>query len=305
LGNFNENLIGSVSLACCRKYELPDVIRQIATGPVDAFWSRERHVAPARASAPAPGAAGQWAWEAVKTTYKTNDFMLSCAQDYRAGQRGTGEHIWQATLGPDATAFVNHPTSLSEVDTRRPNLWAGNGVLPRAAQWGDVLVAIYQLPAGDWLGFTHAYFPAAAFDEYALSANWAFARQGRGYLALMAACGLEFVTTGQTAFRELRSHGAENIWLCHMGQALLDGSFEDFQHKILALELSHAGPSVRLTTLRGDSLAFGWEGPLLVNGQAQPLTPARHIENSYCIADLPATQMDIVYQEQGVRLKFE
>jgi hypothetical protein len=305
LGNLNENLIGIVSLACCRKYELPEVIRQIATIPVDAFWSRERHAAPVQSPELAPAADGPWPWEVVTATYKTNDFMLSSAQDYHAGQLGSSEHIWQATLGPDALVFVNHPANMSEDDGRRPNLWAGNGVLPRVAQWGDVLIALYQLPADDWLGFTHAYFPAAAFDETSIRGNWAFARNGQGYLALMAARGLEFVTQGQTAFRELRSHSRENIWLCHMGQALLDGSFADFQGKILAMEVSSDDQSARVKTLRGDTLAFGWDGAFLINGQEQPMDGARHIENPYCIADLPAAQMDIVYQEHGVRLKFE
>jgi hypothetical protein len=311
MGNFNEDVMGTVSLACCRKYELPDVIRQIATDSVDAFWSQEHHGLPALSSRPVSGeegaieGGGPWEWEVNKVAYKTNDFMLCCALDYDPGKKGSQEHIWQATLGSDAVVFVNHPTCMSEDDAHRPNLWAGNGVLPRAAQWGDVLTAIYRLPEEDWLGFTHAYFPAAAFDEHLITGNWAFCRKGKGYLALTAAQGLEFITAGQTAFRELRSFGKENIWLCHMGQELLDGSFEGFRRKILAMEVAFEGLSLRMTSLRNDRLAFGWEGPLLVNGQEQALSGFRHIENPYCTVDLPAAQMDIIYQGQGLRLKFE
>jgi len=68
-----------------------------------------------------------------------------------------------------------------------------------------VVIAVHQLPDDDWLGFTHAYFPAWAFDEYALRDGWAFARKGEGYLALTAAHGLEFITRGGNAYRELRS----------------------------------------------------------------------------------------------------
>ena len=305
LGNLNENLMGTVSLACCRKYELPEVIRQIATSPVEAFWSRERHVTPVQSPQAAPAGTSPWQSEGVTATYKTTDFMLSSAQDQRAGQPGLCEHIWQATLGPDALVFVNHPVNTSEDDSRRPNLWAGNGLLPRVAQWGDVLIALYQLPADDWLGFTHAYFPAAAFDETLITPRWAFARKGNGYLALMAARGLDFITTGHTAYRELRSHGRENIWLCHMGQALLDGTFKDFQSKILAMDVTSEDLSVAVKTLRGDSLALAWDGAFSINGQPQPLDASRHVENPYCIADLPAAQMDIVFQEQGIRLKFD
>jgi hypothetical protein len=184
-------------------------------------------------------------------------------------------------------------------------VWAGNGVLPRAAQWGDVLIALYQLPADDWLGFTHAYFPAAAFDETAFRGQWAFARKGQGYAALYAAGGLTFITLGQTAYRELRSPGPENVWVCHMGQAQLDGSFEAFQSKIMAMDCACSGLSASLKSLRGDTLSFNWEAPLLINGEPQPLDPARHIENPYCLADLPARQIDIVFEQQGLRLKFE
>ena len=302
LGNLNENLIGTVSLACCRKYELPEVIQQIATSPVAAFWSRERQTAPTDPAA--AGVASPQAWEVITANYKTKDFMLSSAQGYQPGQAGSSEHIWQATLGPDALVFVNHPVNMVEDDLHRPNLWVGNGVLPRVAQWGDVLIALHQLPGDVWLSFTHAYFPAAAFDETAFSGQWAFARKGEAYLALMAARGLEFVTHGQTAFRELRSYGAENVWVCHMGQAILDGTFAGFQSKILAMDVSTEKLAVAMTTLRGDKLAFGWEGAFLVNGQEQPMEPTRHIENPYCIADLPAAQIDIIHQEQGVRLKF-
>ncbi len=56
--------------------------------------------------------------------------MLASAQDYRAGQRGRREHIWQATMGCDAIVFVNHPTSFSDGDARLAGWWCGNGVLP-------------------------------------------------------------------------------------------------------------------------------------------------------------------------------
>ncbi len=290
-GAFTEAVMGQTSLALCRHYELPEVIRQIALSPVDAVWSQERHAWPEG--------------EVNKAVYKTRDYMLACAQDYRPGQPGAAEHIWQATLGYDAVVFVNHPASMSEDDAHRPNLWAGNGVLPRAVQWGDVVLSLFQLPADDWLGFTHAYFPARAFDEHVLAGGWAFARQGDGYLALTAQHGLDLITAGQTAWRELRSPGLENGWVCHLGQALLDGSFAEFQQKVLALDLHWDSGAVRFTSLRGDRLALDWEGPLRVNDEPQNLVGPNHIENPYGVAPLPATHLDIVHQGEGLRLKFE
>jgi hypothetical protein len=301
LGNFNEAVMGTVSLACCDQYELPELIQKIANEKPAAFWNREQHCQP---FAP-ESSSEQGGWHVNKVSYRTSDYLLSSAQDYQPGTPGGTEHIWQATLGGDAVVFVNHPICMSDAEANQPNLWIGNGVLPRVAQWGDVLIAIHKLPEDDWLGFTHAYFPAKVFDEYHFQGRWAFARYGKGYLALRSSQGFKFYTQGQTAFRELRSHGKQNIWICHMGQELLDGTFEDFQGKILAMRVSYNGLSVKLKSLRNDKLTFGWQEPFSVNGVEQVLSGFRHFENPYCIADLPAEQMDIVSQGEGIRLKFE
>jgi hypothetical protein len=56
--------------------------------------------------------------------------------------------------------------------------------------------------------------------------------------------------------------------------------------------------------LRGDTLTFGWEGPLLRNGEAQPITGFKHYDNPYCQAELPASHMDIGFGDQLMRLNF-
>ncbi|MCS7222631.1 MAG: hypothetical protein RML36_15135 [Anaerolineae bacterium] len=300
MGAFNHHLMGTVSLACAKEYELPSIISDIAADLPEEMWDCERHA----------GELEEWrnedsgSWEVNKVTYKTPDYMLCSAQDYHPGERGSQEHIWQATLGPDAIVFVTHPPCMSEKDSVYPNFWLGNAILPRVAQWRDVLIAIYRLPDDDWLGFTHAYFPAFAFDEHVLRDGWAFARKGKGYLALTASQGLEFVTRGPSAYRELRSHGHHNIWLCHMGRAAQDGGFGEFQERVLALNVAFEGLSARCTTLRSQSLAFSWEGPLLVDGKVQPITGFKHYENPYCMAEWPAQQMEIRFGENLLRLKF-
>jgi hypothetical protein len=305
LGAFNDKILATVSLACMENYEVPRIIGDIAADLPEEMWSRERHA----------GQLEEWcdratgAWDVNKVTYKTPDYMLCSAQDYHPGESGVQQHIWQATFGPDAVVFVTHPPCLSEENSHRPNFWHGNVVLPRAAQWKDVLIAVHKLPADDWLGFTHAYFPAWAFDEHVLregsdGRGWAFARKGEGYLALTAARGVEFVTQGDNACRELRSYGQHNVWLCHMGRAALDGDFSAFQGKILGLDVSFGELSVRCATLRGETLAFGWEGPLMRNDGVEPLAGFKHYDNPYCVADLPASQMEIRYADQALRLSF-
>ena len=303
-GVFNQHILGTVSLACSA-YELPPLISDIAVDLPEEMWNRERHAGDAEGWK----ASGSLGPEVNKVTYKTPDYMLCSAQDYHPGDKGYQQHIWQATLGPDAVVFVNHPSCMSEEGSHRPNFWLGNHVLPRVAQWKDVLIAIHRLPENDWMGFTHAYFPIPSFDEHAIVKGadghpWAFVQKGPGYLALTAAQGLTLIRRGPSAYRELRSCGQHNVWLCHMGRAAQDGSFGDFQRQVLALDVNWQELAVRCSTLRGDALSFGWKEPFMVNGKEQPITGFKHYENPYCVADLPALQMEIRSSEYMLRLHF-
>ncbi len=291
VGIFNHHIAGPVSLACMEKYEFPSIIADIAVSLSEEIWSRERHTV-------------NTSRVVNKVTYKTPDGMLGSAQDYYAGLRGRQEHIWQATLGHTATVFVTHPACTSEDDARHPNYWVGNAVLPRVAQWKDALIAAYELPKDDWMGFTHAYFPVYAFDDYAIHQGWAFARKGDGYLAITASQGLNLTKSGDYALRELRSYGHHNIWLCHMGRAAWDGDFSSFQKKILDLDLEYANDSIRFSTLRGEVLSFGWRVPFLRDKQEQPLSGFEHYENPYVVSAYPSRQLEIRYGESALRLEF-
>jgi hypothetical protein len=179
------------------------------------------------------------------------------------------------------------------------------------AQWKDVLIAVYKLPEDDWMGFTHAYFPIYMFSEHEIKADtpdgrlWAFACKENGYLALTASQGFELVKRGPDGYRELRSYGQNNVWLCQMGRAETDGSFEEFKKKVLTMDLEWQDLAVRCKTLRGEHLSFGWEGPLLVNGKEQSLHGFKHYDSPYAVADLPASQMDIGLKDTVMRLNFD
>jgi hypothetical protein len=298
-GVFNSHVLGTVSLAVS-DYALPPLIAQIAADLPQEMWNRERHTGRMEDYA----YSGELGPEVNKVTYKTPDYMLCSAQDYHPGEKGFQQHIWQATFGPDAVVFVNHPTCSSEEGSHRPNFWHGNATLPRVAQWKDVLIAVHNFPEDDWMGFTHAFFPAFAFDVFELEKGWALGRSREGFIALTAARGLTWMTRGDNAYRELRSYGQRNIWLCHMGRRELDGNYAQFKDRILAMKVEFDDQSVKLHSLRGDDLAFGWQGPLLLNGKEQPITGFKHYENPYCVADQGASQMEIHFGQDGVRLKF-
>jgi hypothetical protein len=293
----NPHILGTVALATST-YEFPLLIGDIAND-TKVVWAHERHLVN-----PETGV------EVNKVTYKTPDYMLCSAQDYRPAERGAGEHIWQATMGADALVFANHPACFSSAEEQLPGFWRGNRSLPRVGQWKDALVAIYHLPADDWMGFTHAYFPVYQFSEYEIKTDqdtlltWAFARKENGFLALTCSQGFELIERVPDGFRELRSYGKDNVWVCQMGRAETDGSFEHFKKRILALKCDFQGTTVRFKTLRGEYLSFGWEGPLIVNSKEKQLHGFKHHESQYSVTDLPASQMDIQFEETIMRLNF-
>jgi hypothetical protein len=291
MGIFNASLHGTVGLACS-DYELPSILADIAADRPDELWSREQH------------ACGD-ASAVNKVTHKTPDGMLCSAQDWYPGGKGRREHVWQATLSPIVTVFASHPACAYEGDGRRPDAWCGNAVLPRAAQWQDALIAVHQFPVEDWMGYTHAYFPVHGMDEHAFREGWAFGRAGDGYIALRAAQGMEFLKEGDNAYRELRSRGTPNIWLCQLGRAAREGSFDSFIEKVLAQPVEFNAASVSWTTLRGDRLSFGWREPFRVNGKEQPLGGFPHYDNPYCTCGRDAPFMDIRLGTEVMRLHFQ
>jgi hypothetical protein len=90
-----------------------------------------------------------------------------------------------------------------------------------------------------------------------------------------------------------------------MGREAKDGAFSDFQNKILGLRLNFQDLAVQMTSLRGEELLFGWQGPLMINGIEQPISGFKHIENPYCTADLYARHLDVSYGGFLLRLNFE
>ena len=290
----NNGLAAATAVALAGKsYQLPDAIRTIALAQPDsdALWIQERHA------------------QAHVVSYRTPDYLLSSVQSYRTGERGHREQVWQATLGAEAIVFGNHPAAYSQADSAAPGWWVGNGVLPRVAQHQDALIALYSLPKHGWphnaLNFTHAYFPTYAFDEFTFAEGWAFARVGSGYLALGSLPGFHLVEQGADGGRELRVEGSESAWFCQMGRQATDGAFADFQRKVLVrAPQRHEQRFVTWTTLRGDTLTLGMDGPLLVNGQARSLLDFPRHHSPFAHAPFPAEDFEIAAGADVLRLHF-
>lgn len=298
MGIFNGETRATGLLAMARRYRVPDVIQSIGADVSTPLVTRARSAADFRPQFDMK--AGRWDVRTI--TRRTADVMLSAAVDYRPGEMGIQEHLWQAMLAPEAVVFTTYPGNSQEHGNARPNFWAGSARLPRVTMHDRTVLCLYRIEPGVGLGFTHAYFPTAMFDEYHIDGQWAFARVGQGYVALWADGALNLTERGRHAAQELRSSGAGEAWLCYVGSAAEDGDFAAFQQTVTRNAPTAEGWSIRWTTPAGESLDFGWERAFMVNGTAQDWHEFPHYENAYTQTAQGAETMTIRHAGQELIL---
>ena len=238
-------------------------------------------------------------------TYRTPDYQLSCAQDFRAGKPGYQQHPWHAALGIDAVVFTSHPGTDDESSDHlsRPNFWAGNRYLPRAAQHKNVLICIHHVPANDPRPYSHAWFPKAEFDEFIQESNWTIARKDKGYIALYSQTPASWAKHGDYQDIELRANQRDNIWLCELGNATQHGSFAQFTKAILRSPVKADGLNIQFESPSLGSLSFGWTKPLMIAGQSVQIHNYKRFDNPYTQTDFAQTCYEIRFQDEVFRLE--
>lgn len=235
MGQFNGETRATSLLALARKYRVPELIQRRGAATEGVQTTRAR----SQGTLIVESDMKHQPWHVETLTVRTPDVMLSAAVDVfpaAPGTMGIQEHLWQATLSPEAIIFTTYPGNSQEHGNARPNFWAGSATLPQVTMTDCDLVCRYQVDPTVGLGFTHAYFPCAAFDEWHIDGPWAFARVGQGYVALWADGPLILIKLGPHAYQELRSGGAGATWACRVGRQADDGTFAAFQ------QAAHAVP---------------------------------------------------------------
>lgn len=226
-------------------------------------------------------------------TYRTPDYMLSTAQDWRKGYGGDQQSIWQATLGIDAVAFTTHPANESW-EGPTPRYWTGYGTMPRAIQVQNVVISIYDVDTEAMLYvpnqplFTHAFLPKDQFDEAFKEGEWFFARKGQGYLALWSSdpdSDWEPEDPGrpELGVHEIIADGEKTVWICELGSEAEHGSFEAFRSAILGagLDVGVEALSVTYDSPSQGRLVMGWDGPLTQDGQPMEVGDYPRYGNPY------------------------
>ena len=221
-------------------------------------------------------------------TFRTPAYQLSCAQDFRPGRPGYQQHVWQATLAAGASVFTTHPGTDDEdgAHTSRPNFWAGNRWLPRAAQHRSVAICIHHVPEDDPRPYSHAWFPKDAFDRVEQDGQWVFAQKGAGYLALYSQHPAAWSESVPYAGRELRASSPDTIWICELGNEKEYTSFEEFMQRIQSAAVQCDGLNLIYHSPSLGEVRFGWTGPLTVDGQEVALRGYPRFENPFVQAEI-------------------
>jgi len=213
--------------------------------------------------------------------------------------------------------FATNPDSLREDDKHRPSYWASNGRLPRTGQYKNVLISLFNISSHPGLSFmearhyafTHAYFPKWAFDEVKEvpvvgGGGWIFGRVGKGYVALYSHLPYKWQDQGPDAGQEVIALGLQNAWICQVGRAALDGTFEQFIAAVSGAALKVEGLSVSFQAPGTGQLNFGWDGPLTLNGQDVPLSNFKRFDNPYTRAEFNTGIYTIQFGSQSLELDF-
>ncbi len=254
-------------------------------------------------------------------TYRTADYMLSTAQDYRKGLRGSQTHSAQATLDAQAIVFTQHPGYLpltpgtpippdwrwQAEDEPGPGYWTGSASEPRSAQHENVVIQLYapQYAPVAALGFpyrneTHAYFPHAHFDEVVQAGSWTFGRKGEGYVALYSHRPTIWRTGQPEVFENaglpfdlVATGSAENVWIMECGSASEWGSFDAFRAAIESASViatpvldqdgdnKNDGYAVTYVSPSQGTIEFDWHGAFVVDGVEQEIADYPRITNPF------------------------
>jgi hypothetical protein len=278
-------------------------------------------------------------------TYRTADYMLSSAIDFRKGSFAAQAHSWQATFDANAVVFTTHafrPPIRSTVwsdDTESGSYWTGEASMPRSVQYENVAVHLYSPkypPAAAapfdffrYERYTHAYFPQDHFDEVVQApaqaeGTWTFGRLGSGYIALYSYRPVEWVvydpneyaTNGMVKpFDLLASGGPNNVWIAECGREADWGSFEEFREAIAASRVevtpqgNLASPATSFDIVYDSPsqgrFTFGWDAPLVVAGNTLEMSNFPRFANPWSNTEYNSRATYVGRDGYGLRVDFD
>jgi len=266
--------------------------------------------------------------------YRTPDYQLSNVQRYHPGCFGAQQMLNVLNFGGSAVVFTTHPgRELTDKTVRSiPGYWPGFGRSPHGVQHENVLMLLYRIPKIP--GFlelypvpqiTHTYLPEAFLDEVKLDGKYAFARQGKAFLALIGHSELAYrpfsqasaigMRNGLEAYPDKRfdlvQQGNQQFWIYELSHESRE-SFDEFTVRIkgnrvhyLSKDNMDVGLQDRLSYETGGNTLFtSYGGELAVNLRAQELEHKR-FDSDFCTAERESTVFDFAHNGYTLHIDFE
>ena len=216
------------------------------------------------------------------------DVMLSVAQDKSKGNLSFQNHAWSAVLNDDIQIISNHPMQDRGLGGNL-NYFTGAASMPRIAQHQDVALilnkpnALFTALVSREARTTHAHWPVERFDEVQQKGRWYFGRKDEGYIALYSYNRSAIAQEGRYVNQEIIAPGIVNLWICEIGWAGEDGSFDQFVERVSNQRVSFQkffGQKVVYESDQGQ-LQFSWDGDFTVDHQWTPLTDNPRYDNPF------------------------
>lgn len=205
------------------------------------------------------------------TIRRTPEYMMGGVRDHNVGMCDMHFISAMIALPGDISIFFSAPNNVAEGSGLRPDYWAGQAFLPRVLMHGRTLVVIWHNVNNPDIWMTHCHFNTRKFDEVSSEGGWTFGRKGDSYVAIYSSTPHSFRKEGPYSGRELISDGNETVWLAECGSRREDGSFEEFQKKILAAEIVQDGEQFSFASPGSGKLEFGLTEGFSADGQPVPI----------------------------------
>lgn len=266
IGTLNDAVLPVTALALSRRYRIPEVVRAIASEPVEAWWGRQVYDGRLRFERDLLDRP----YRSDLRVWRTPSVMLSSVQDYRRGLPGLQEHIWGATLGRECQVFMTHPANADTGSSARPNGWAGQRVLPRVHQYRNALMGIQRFTPSDPKQSTHLWFPLAQFDWHGVVGDWVVGRLGEGFVAVATPGGFVPMSTGETMGQEWLPRVDGCRWVAIVGGGSLE-EFDSWVNEVTASDVEWYSDDAEHASMAwavpgGARLELSFDGAFMIDG---------------------------------------
>ncbi len=166
--------------------------------------------------------------EVITYTYKTKNYVLSSAINYKPFKKGHQQHMSHVSFSSsEFPLWINNPGETVYSGENRPSFWAGNGINPQNFQHKNVQLMKYDV-SSSVVKYMHAYFPIMNFDKYVIKNNKAFALLKDTYIMFATNNEVKLTDKGAVKDRELIFAQEKGLIFTVLSDCDEFSTFEDF-----------------------------------------------------------------------------